>query len=297
MKAPGPTVSGWASVNPSLDGSRGARPRHTNAITGQPPHHGPQRRHATEGESHGRREQDCLDVSHRPHRRHGPVPLHAVAAGVTDAHATAGGSQLPGDPPHGAPRGAITAIVFTKTFETRDPQDVFFYALGVPAVLIATVSNLSTISEAKHRATLARVEASNAILNVAPPPVEPMPLRQLTPSAPPGPSGHLLGPLAWAKAPEDRESLRLAGEDQYLVVIGTYTSEAAAWRALETLRRQRLNTELYIPKHLQVFQAGTNTYYVSYTAPLSREDAVKLYRLIQVNDPRLSPQILQQTNG
>lgn len=193
--------------------------------------------------------------------------------------------------------GAITAIVFTKTFETRDPQAVFFYALGVPAVLIATVSNLSTISEAKHRATLARVEASNAILNVAPPPVEPMPLRQLTPSAPPGPSGHLLGPLAWAKAPEDRESLRLAGEDQYLVVIGTYTSEAAAWRALETLRRQRLNTELYIPKHLQVFQAGTNTYYVSYTAPLSREDAVKLYRLIQVNDPRLSPQILQQTNG
>jgi hypothetical protein len=67
--------------------------------------------------------------------------------------------------------GVTTAIIFAKTFDTRDPQEVFVYALGVPAILIATVSNLSTISEAKFTATRARIAASNAILNVAPRPV------------------------------------------------------------------------------------------------------------------------------
>src|SRR3990172_4587251 len=40
--------------------------------------------------------------------------------------------------------GAITSIVYGKTFDTEKPREVFAYALGVPAVLIATVSNLST---------------------------------------------------------------------------------------------------------------------------------------------------------
>jgi hypothetical protein len=45
--------------------------------------------------------------------------------------------------------GATTAIIFAKTFDTRDPQEVFVYALGIPAILIATVSNLSTTSEVR----------------------------------------------------------------------------------------------------------------------------------------------------
>jgi hypothetical protein len=66
---------------------------------------------------------------------------------------------------------------------------------------------------------------------------------------------------------------------------------------METLRRQQLNTELYIPKQLRVFKAGAQRYYVSYSAPVSREEAVKLFRLLRINDPQLDPQILRQTNG
>lgn len=193
--------------------------------------------------------------------------------------------------------GAISAIIFAKTFDTREPHEVFFYALGVPAVLIATVSNLSTLSEAKFQETMARVEASNAILNVAPPPTEPMPLRELTPPANPAQSGGLFARPAWANAPEGSGDLQLAAEDQYLVLIGQYTSEAAAWSTVETLRRQRLNPELYIPKNLRVFKARANSHYVSYTAPVSHEEAVKLYRLIKINDPKLAPPILKQTDG
>jgi hypothetical protein len=91
--------------------------------------------------------------------------------------------------------------------------------------------------------------------------------------------------------------LRLAADEHYVVVIGQYTSEAEAWRAVEQLRRRQLHTELYIPKQLRVFKAGDQRYYVSYAAPVSREEAVKLYRLIRINDPQLEPQILRQMNG
>lgn len=40
--------------------------------------------------------------------------------------------------------GGIISIIFATQFEKREPQDIFFYALGIPAILVATVSNLST---------------------------------------------------------------------------------------------------------------------------------------------------------
>jgi hypothetical protein len=92
-------------------------------------------------------------------------------------------------------------------------------------------------------------------------------------------------------------AFRLAADEHYVVVIGQYTSEAEAWRAVEHLRHQQLNTELYIPKQLRIFKAGEQRYYVSYSAPVSREEAVKLYRLLRINDPQLEPQILRQMNG
>ena len=193
--------------------------------------------------------------------------------------------------------GATTAIIFAKTFDARDPQEVFVYALGIPAILIATVSNLSTTSEAKFTQTMARIAASNAILNVAPPPLEPMSLQELAPPTKPAQSGMRLVRPAWAEGGADLPTFRLVADEHYVVVIGQYSSEAEAWKAVAHLRHQRLNTELYIPKQLRVFKAGEQRYYVSYSAPVSREEAVKLFRLLRINDPQLEPQILKQMNG
>ena len=40
--------------------------------------------------------------------------------------------------------GAITCILFAKKFAEKDPSDIFFYALGIPAILIGTLTNLNT---------------------------------------------------------------------------------------------------------------------------------------------------------
>src|SRR5262245_41388921 len=60
--------------------------------------------------------------------------------------------------------GLITMIIFATTFDQHGPQDVFFYALGIPALLIATVSNIST----KYDKVMAQNTASETILHGLP---------------------------------------------------------------------------------------------------------------------------------
>jgi len=188
--------------------------------------------------------------------------------------------------------GAITAVLFSKTFNERDPRDVFLTALGIPAILIATVSNISTRSEALHTVNQASAAASNAVLN-PPPAAEPVSLEVVAPQQP-KPQGRRLVSPAWAEQSSGSGGILLAQAGAYFVVIGKYEGEREAWQALEQLRQDRLRTELYFPKSLRVLRAGTGAYYVSYSGPLSQEEAGKLFKLIRINDPNLTPELLKQ---
>ena len=191
--------------------------------------------------------------------------------------------------------GAISSIIFAKTFDKRDPHDIFFYTLGIPAVLIATVSNMSTKFEAARSVTAAQVAASNTVLNVAPPQVEALPLQETTPPPKPAPGSSLPTNDAWAEERAGVSATVAQVGGGYLVVIGRYASNKEAWRALEELRLKRLKTELYVQKNPRVFQASANLYYLTYSSALSREDAIKLYNLIRINDPQLTPEVLRQS--
>ena len=188
--------------------------------------------------------------------------------------------------------GAITSVLFAKTFHERNPQDVFFAALGIPAILIATVSNVSTKSAALQVVNAAQVAASNSVLN-PPPAAESVSLEMLQPPKLDR-RGRLFINRAWAEESPGRAGLLLAQAGKFLVVVGRYASEQEAWAAVEQLNRERFKSELYFPKSPRVFRAGTGAYYVSYSGALPQEDAVKLFKLIRINDPQLTPEILRE---
>lgn len=189
--------------------------------------------------------------------------------------------------------GAIISVLFTKSFNERSPQEVFFAALGIPAILIATVSNVSTKSAALQVVNEAQVAASNSVLS-PPPPAEPVSLEMLEPPKVDR-QGSVLISRAWAEESPDRAGLVLAQAGKYLVVVGRYANEQEAWAALGRLNRERLKSELYFPKSLRVFRSPTTgSYYVSYSGALPQDDAVKLFKLIRINDPQLAPEILKE---
>jgi hypothetical protein len=194
--------------------------------------------------------------------------------------------------------GAISAIIFAKTFEAREPSEIFFYALGVPAILVATVSNLGTKFEAARTVEVAQQVASNAVLRTVPPPIGAIEIQEVAP--PPAPAKSGLAPrggVAWAAEGRVTDPLgRTAQVDEYVVVIGRYPTAEEAWKAVAELREQRLKTERYVPKSLRVFRGGNQAYYVAYAAPLPREEALRLYQLIRINDPALSPQVVRQAS-
>ena len=152
--------------------------------------------------------------------------------------------------------------------------------------------NVSTKSEALQTMTLATAAASNAVLNPAPAP-EPVSLEVVAPPQA-KPQGKGLINRAWAEQGSVSRATLFAQVGAYFVVIGKYGTEREAWQALGQLSRDRLKTELYFPKSLRVLRAGTGTYYVSYSGPLTQEDAAKLFKLIRINDPNLSPDLLKQ---
>ncbi|MCI0484332.1 MAG: hypothetical protein L0Y78_07100 [candidate division NC10 bacterium] len=188
--------------------------------------------------------------------------------------------------------GAIISVLYTKTFHERSPQEVFFAALGIPAILIATVSNVSTKSAALQAVNEAQVAASNSVLS-PPPAAEPVSLEMVEPSKIDR-RGSVFTSRAWAEESPGRAGLLLAQAGKYFVIVGRYTSEQEAWAALGQLNRERLKSELYFPKSLRVFRTGTGAYYVSYSGALAQEDAVKLFKLIRINDPQLTPEILRE---
>jgi hypothetical protein len=191
--------------------------------------------------------------------------------------------------------GAICVVIFAKTFEDRDPQQVFFYTLGIPAILVATVSNITTKADALRAVAQTQAAASATILNLAPPPIDTVTLKPVNPPNPPGAQGALRG-TAWAATRPAPDALPVmmaqAPAADYVVALGKYSNEAEAWRNVRELGDRRLRVENYVPKDLRVLR-GDGVYYVSYAAPMSRDEAVRLYHLIRINDPELAPQVIR----
>ena len=188
--------------------------------------------------------------------------------------------------------GTITSIIFATKFENKDPQDVFFYALGIPAILIATVSNISTEFKAVSKISEVKENLTSVILNPPRPEMIPGEPKVLPPPKA-SPKGARLGSHAWAGENSVALQLILAQTHGYLVVIGDYDNEKMAWEAYSKFKDTRLRTERYSPKNLNVFQISTGSYVLVYSQSSSLEEANKVYQLLRINDPGLPVKLLK----
>jgi len=94
--------------------------------------------------------------------------------------------------------GTITSIIFATKFDSKEPQDVFFYALGIPAILIATVSNISTEFKAVNKISEVKENLTSVILNPPQPELIPGEPKVLQPPKA-SPKGARFGSHAWAE--------------------------------------------------------------------------------------------------
>ena len=204
------------------------------------------------------------------------------------------------DPPNyyaivmtGALIGAITAIIFATTFEKRDPQEIFFYALGIPAILIATVSNLSTQFSAMNEISTVKESLSGSLLS--PPAMEKIEgdLKQISWS--PSPSlGD--GPIIRTASADEQALSRpfMVAKNDFLVVIGTYDRQADAEAARSRYTSTKLRTERYAAKNLHLLETAKKSYLLVYGTYASEAEAKRVYQLLRINDPELPVRILRR---
>lgn len=192
--------------------------------------------------------------------------------------------------------GMITSILFTKSFEKRQPQDIFFYALGIPALLIATVSNVSTEWKASTQQSETRAEMSAAILKptVHEIKLDKMPLKVSLLKEDSKNSylkGILLNNTAWAGENSKNNYNIMSQATIYYISIGTYKSKEEAGAAINKLKDKKLNTEKYVQKDLNIFQINNIEFILVYTTVSTKEKAEEVYRLLRINDPDLNIRI------
>jgi len=198
--------------------------------------------------------------------------------------------------------GAITSILFARHYRKKEPQDIFFYALGIPAILIATISNISSefnaarqIDDARQRASMTVIESSApevTTIDVIPEPVQ----IDLTPQN--NSSSGILdlfngASSAFAEEPSTVTSAQVArGKKNFLLVIGKFSTKEQALSAYRKAHELKLNTENYAPKNLDILKISDNSYLLIYSRYSSQAEANKTFRLLRINDPKLTVEIL-----
>ncbi len=190
--------------------------------------------------------------------------------------------------------GSITSIIFTTSFEKRDPQDIFFYALGIPAILIATVSNLGTNFE--KGAALEKATAM-AVQSLIIPKEKVESVEVLTPPAsfldPERLSflNSIIGKAAASDRPKPVQIAKLG--TIYLIVIGEYQTAEMAWAAYKKIAGMRLRSERYAQKNLSVNKLNGKRFVLSYSTSHSDKDAERVYKILAINDPQFSVRIIK----
>lgn len=191
--------------------------------------------------------------------------------------------------------GAITSIVFASKFDQTEPREIFFYALGVPAVLIATTTNISAEFKADRRIAEVQEQATSTILSPGPVPEvidqEPKPL---TPARGDTVTGRLV-PALWIGDTAVPEGVGAAQGESYFVVIGEYGTSAQAWADYRRFQNLRLRTERYVQKNLGVYEVRAGLYILAYARYTSEADARRAHQLLRINDPDLPVRILKYT--
>jgi hypothetical protein len=188
--------------------------------------------------------------------------------------------------------GAITTIIYAPELDYTKLHDVFFTAIGIPAVLIGTVSNAATNFNAQTSI------ATASMVVAGPPPVgekvdksdvNPQPL----PAPSPTPQGFYLhfSNSAWAAESRASPEFRVA-QTNFLVVIGEYSSKREADDAFQRYSNTRLQAERYVPKNLRIYEINKR-YVLSYGRYTSQEQADMVYRLLRINDPNLPVNLIQ----
>lgn len=196
--------------------------------------------------------------------------------------------------------GLITSIMFAKNFKEKEPRDIFFYALGLPAILIATVTNMNTNFSAKTVVDDTRASASMSILRSD---IEPV-IQEFTPLVVPVTDGKsnktgLLDLLIFTKTAHAEERSKQPKEQavkSFVVTVGEYTDKDTAVAAYKALLNNKLNSEKYISKNPKLLQINGNSYAIIYSDFSDRNEAVKAYKLLKINDPEYNVQILRGAN-
>ena len=77
-------------------------------------------------------------------------------------------------------------------------------------------------------------------------------------------------------------------------MLGSYVTLKEAQNSMRLWRQAgSLATERYYQKSVRVFSGGPQVFYVSYTTTMPRAEAIKLYKLLRINDPKVTPQVIQ----
>ncbi len=232
--------------------------------------------------------------------------------------------------------GVITMIIFAKDAGSGEPQhenrDIFFYALGIPAILIAMISNIGqqmTTNQVKASASeniINRAVEDNTVENK----IKEIDMDAILqgqasnftdwfrpnlayaddkkpPSAatPPASEGDVSKKEEKDTIPDEpaapgRDSAAKPkgnSGDTYLVTIGRFNSvkDPALRETLKHSMETTFITEQYVTKELNVVEIDGNPYIV-YSKHGSKENAEKTYKLLRVNDPNTKPQIFKVPN-
>jgi hypothetical protein len=219
----------------------------------------------------------------------------------------------------GAMIGLITTIFFGKKLNAKeaDPKEVFIQALGIPAILIATITNFSTLVNTKTAINDIQTRASADINQSPGDENNDIQIRSIEPPSPVQIDGKNKKGAFWlfpiSKAYADTaptasstsaertqpKSKETGPQDTaYLVSLGIYEDSASAIKDCAAFSKMKIKTDNYIAgKNLEVLSVpsdqGKAKYIVKYARFAKKEKAVKAFRLLRVNDPSFDVQIFK----
>ncbi|HJU75168.1 MAG TPA: hypothetical protein VJ717_15610 [Gemmatimonadaceae bacterium] len=198
--------------------------------------------------------------------------------------------------------GVIVAITYAGT--TDKPSDVFARALGIPAILVGTFTGLAAKSEANDAMSTASVLASEEVATGADTlSLEPVAVSDSAPGrvsfflrpglvrsafAAPMVQTRTTSSVATAAVPASKIT-------SYIVVVAQFgkLERARAERRYRELRDARLRTERYWPKSIVLYQnPSDSSFLVAYSRHPKEIEANRVYKLLRINDPQLSPKVV-----
>jgi hypothetical protein len=190
--------------------------------------------------------------------------------------------------------GLITCVMFAEQIGEKPLHDIFLYALGIPAVLLATIGNIRSEFEKASIAETASATIVSSPEAETPAELESVDVDSLLQFGSRSPLRSWFGVTearAQAPAAERLAGTRIAPSGDYLIVIGRFGDASRAARAFRRMREQRLRTEKYVPKQLDLVRSGRE-YLLVYQRTPSRDEAIKTYKLLRVNDPKVRVELL-----